>query len=489
MENIIRILSLEDDEIDFDLIRRSLESSGIEHEILRVETEKAYKRALDEFNPDLILADYRLPSYDGTSALAIARKKLPHVPFIFVSGSIGEEKAIESLKMGATDYVLKERLSRLEPSVLRALKEADERMRRSEIEAALVESEERHRTIFEASGTAMCVIEEGGRIVLANSQFCEMIGRGTDNDISGISIADILEDKSIFIFNELLKKVEGKDQKHPVYGELIVDSKGGFLSCLVSMASMSERQYFIVSLIDISNERLYEAELKSKADELRDFLNIASHELRHPVSLLMGYAELFLAKSIDVESDSGKTALKSIKESARRLTTIVEELLDVSRIETGRMKVEKDRMNPKDVIRIVIREMGLRYEHREFLFRCEDEDLEIVSDAGKLRRVLAILIDNAVKFSSSECTVEIDLELNEELLRVSVSDRGAGIPEEKRERIFERFVRMDDPLHHSVPGLGLGLFIAKRIMNSFKGKIWYEARDGGGSVFFIEIPL
>jgi PAS domain S-box-containing protein len=141
MRNPLRILSIEDDPKDIELIQNLLETEDIACEITRVDTEAALLASLEQGGIDLILADYTLPSFDGISALKLTMKACPEVPFIFVSGTLGEEIAIEALKVGATDYVLKTRLSRLVPSVVRALREAreraelkqaDEKLRRSE---------------------------------------------------------------------------------------------------------------------------------------------------------------------------------------------------------------------------------------------------------------------------------------------------------------------------------------------------------------------
>src|SRR6185369_7087244 len=134
MNTRLRILHLEDNPLDSELVQETLATDGNSYEVIRVETEAEFLSALQQGGIDLILADYKLPSFDGLSALKIAQRQSPHVPFIFVSGTLGEDVAIESLKIGATDYVLKTRLSRLVPSVQRALREAKEReeLRRSE---------------------------------------------------------------------------------------------------------------------------------------------------------------------------------------------------------------------------------------------------------------------------------------------------------------------------------------------------------------------
>jgi two-component system NtrC family sensor kinase len=138
---VLRILLLEDSPLDAELTISTLKAGGIECHVHRVETREEYQQAIDERNFDVILADYALPTFDGVSALKIAAVQCPEIPFIFVSGSIGEELAIECLKQGATDYVLKERMVRLVPCVNRALREARDRRDRKRAEEALMHNE------------------------------------------------------------------------------------------------------------------------------------------------------------------------------------------------------------------------------------------------------------------------------------------------------------------------------------------------------------
>jgi PAS domain S-box-containing protein len=141
MPDALRILSLEDDPADTELIQATLDGEGIACDVTRVESRPAFLACLEEGGIDLILADYTLPSFDGLSALRLAAEIRPDIPFIFVSGTLGEDVAIEALKIGATDYVLKTRLSRLVPSVRRALREASDRAERRRAEEALRQSE------------------------------------------------------------------------------------------------------------------------------------------------------------------------------------------------------------------------------------------------------------------------------------------------------------------------------------------------------------
>ena len=147
MKKEIHILMLEDNPTDSELAGHTLRRGGVKFTSTRVETEHDFIRELDKNPPDLILSDYALPGFDGYAALDIAKRKAPHIPFIFVTGTMGEEVAIETLKSGATDYVMKHRLARLVPSVHRALREAGERNERRLAQEQLRESHEQLRAL------------------------------------------------------------------------------------------------------------------------------------------------------------------------------------------------------------------------------------------------------------------------------------------------------------------------------------------------------
>lgn len=192
MNERINILILEDERTDAQLMERELRKAKIEFVSKLVDNERTYLTALKEFNPDLILADYSLPSYDGRSAMIAVRENSPHIPFIFVSGFIGEEMAVELLKEGATDYVLKNRLSRLAPTVRRAMEEATQRRQRQLAEEALRESESRYRSLVETSPDAICVYDQNGTVVVANLQTAILYGSNDVKDILGRHIMEFL---------------------------------------------------------------------------------------------------------------------------------------------------------------------------------------------------------------------------------------------------------------------------------------------------------
>jgi diguanylate cyclase (GGDEF)-like protein/PAS domain S-box-containing protein len=189
MDENLKILLLEDLATDVELVSRQLRGGGLRCEIACVVDEPSFVRGLDEFVPDLILSDFSLPQFDGLSALDIARARRPDIPYIFVSGTIGEERAIESIKRGATDYVLKSNLRRLPAVITRALNEARERAARRQAEQALRTSEERFRLLVNGvSDYAIFMLDPAGKVVSWNTGAERLLGY-SEPEVSGRAFA------------------------------------------------------------------------------------------------------------------------------------------------------------------------------------------------------------------------------------------------------------------------------------------------------------
>lgn len=191
MDGTLRILLLEDEPADAEFVERELRKAALAFTAQRVDKRDSYLDALRDFAPDLILADYKLPGFDGLEALALARAQRPDLPFVFVSGAMGEEFAIDTLHRGATDYVLKTHLSKLGPAVNRALALTEERRRRQAAELELVESEEKFRNMAESAQDGIVVVDQDGLVSYWNPAAERMFGYPPD-EILGRNLHEVI---------------------------------------------------------------------------------------------------------------------------------------------------------------------------------------------------------------------------------------------------------------------------------------------------------
>src|SRR5437773_7808374 len=180
MTEPLRILLAEDSESDSELIQRELKRGGLDFQSRRVQTEADFRRELDEFRPHLVISDFSMPQFNGRKALAIARESRGDIPFIFISGTIGENVAVDMMKAGADDYVMKNNLARLLPALERELRDAEVRRARRAAEEALRQSEVKFRELIEQASDGIFLTDKDGKFILVNSRYCEMLGYSED---------------------------------------------------------------------------------------------------------------------------------------------------------------------------------------------------------------------------------------------------------------------------------------------------------------------
>lgn len=234
--------------------------------------------------------------------------------------------------------------------------------------------------------------------------------------------------------------------------------------------------------ITIEEERL------AREQNLKGFIDIAAHELRHPIAILKGYSELLREAGKKLDEATQQHCLAAIEEGAIRLNKLTTELLDSSHIERGQFRIEKQEVALEPVINAVVETLREKGDGHEFQGSVSGDIGMIQVDPEKLQVLLGILLDNAILNSPLESAIEVTAEMSDSGVAVSVLDRGPGIPEEHREKIFDRFYQVEDADHHSTPGIGLGLYIAKEIAEGHGGSIRYEPRPDGGSIFTLTLP-
>jgi signal transduction histidine kinase len=241
----------------------------------------------------------------------------------------------------------------------------------------------------------------------------------------------------------------------------------------------------IFAFRDISADRFVE-QMKS------DFVSTVSHELRTPLTSIYGFAETLLRQDVQFGDEERHTFLSYIASEAGRLTSIVDALLNVARLDTGDLHVSLAPVDVGPVVSEVVSsaEAGGRNGHR-FVVELPNEPLQAEADADKLRQIVAQLVDNAVKYSPGGGTVRVAARRKAETVEFSVADEGIGIPQAEQRRIFRKFYRAEAPLPGDEPrsGTGLGLFIAQGLVTAMGGRIWVESAEGEGSSFAFELPI
>ena len=205
---------VEDEVHDATLVEHTLKEGGFDFCFKRVDSEDGFLQGLKQFQPTLILSDHGLPSFDGFAALALAQVTAPEVPFIFVTGSLGEEMTIQALKSGATDFILKHRLSTLPPAIHRALRQAEFRQQRKQAEEALQSSEERYRSLVELSPDALFVQTEE-RIVFINTAGAKLLGAGKADQLVGKPVAEIIHPKYLRSVQRRMRRMQEEGKPVP----------------------------------------------------------------------------------------------------------------------------------------------------------------------------------------------------------------------------------------------------------------------------------
>jgi len=218
-----------------------------------------------------------------------------------------------------------------------------------------------------------------------------------------------------------------------------------------------------------------------------ELVSTVSHELRSPLTFLVGYSEL-LAGQEDLPEAAKAQALEIHKE-VMHMSELVEELLDISRYESGRFQLKLQETDLNELIRHAVTKATTRTTVHRLGMMLPVEPVVVQLDPNKMAQVLDNLLTNAIKYSPKGGVVRVSMRRSEDAIEVSMADQGIGIPSDKQEMIFQKFYRVDSPLKNEVQGTGLGLNICKHIVEAHGGKIWVESQEGKGSTFYFTLPM
>ncbi len=226
---------------------------------------------------------------------------------------------------------------------------------------------------------------------------------------------------------------------------------------------------------------------KQLEQEKSDFLSMASHELKTPITSMKMFVDLLYKELQKEKQEKPLYFTKRIKDQTYRLTELTNDLLDVSRIETGKLQLHKELFDLHELVQDTVE--GLQATTNHTLLIQDRKKIFVSADRYRVYQVLVNLITNAIKYSPNNKKIKITLEKNDSQVIVGIKDYGIGIAKEKQTKIFDRLYQVSDPTEKTFPGLGLGLFISKDIVERHGGKIWLTSKKGKGSTFYFSLPI
>jgi PAS domain S-box-containing protein len=473
----MKILFVDDSAFDIELEKRELEHAGMRFAFETASSEAEFTKKLEVFAPDIVLCDHALPGFNSVKALSITKEAAPGTVFILVTGTLSEEFAVQSIKAGASDYVLKSNLKRLPVSLQKAIDEKNHARNLAEKEAFI-------SLIVESLPIVHYIVEADTFKVAYMSP--------NVNRITGFEADDFLTDNTLW-----------RSRVHPMHQHLINKNTEDLLSRnnfvreylwktadgsykwfldRISLTRKNGKDYMTGAWIDIHEQKLVEEKLSSKVKELDAFLYRASHDLKSPVTSIEGIIRL---AALEVKDETAKKFCGYIEQANSKMSSVIDSLVEVSTV--NQEQFLESEVDLQDLIMQVLAKLPRPGDYNVSLVVKDREASRIVSDRSLLSSVFEKLIDNAYKYRSPRNNQKLVITLGSSgnNIHIVFHDQGKGIRKEDLPKIFDMFYRADD----SVPGNGLGLYIVRVAMEKLGGIVDVKSIRGQGSVFTLQFPL
>jgi signal transduction histidine kinase/CheY-like chemotaxis protein len=499
MSELLNILVIEDRNADFLMVERHLRQNGMSARCQRVDSIEGLKEAINTGGWDLVLADYNVPQLNFQESRNLLLADLPHLPVIMVTGTVGEEKAVELLKLRVCDFVLKGNLARLVPAMQRALNEKRELEQRRLIEERLRESEAKTRSILENVGIGVALISPGMEILEMNHLMREWfpavdpVGRSTCyrafNDPPRATVCDYCPTKKTLqdgLVHEATTQTPhpGGTRNYRVVSSPVFNASGEVTAAIEMVEDITEK----LSL----ESRCKQAQ---KMEAVGQLAGGVAHDFNNILTAIFGYSQLSLRKL--QENDPVKAYVEEIMKASERAAVLTQSLLTFSRKQAVDLAV----INLGEVVKnFEIFLHRLIREDIELKVNCNEEPLAVMADRGQIEQVIMNLVANgrdAMPNGGKMCIETLSVTMDQEFIAahgygtagvyavISVADSGSGMDKETQSHIFEPFYTTKELGR----GTGLGLSMAYGIIKKHDGFINVYSEPGTGTIFRIYLPL
>ncbi|MFC7348397.1 ATP-binding protein [Chryseobacterium zhengzhouense] len=352
-----------------------------------------------------------------------------------------------------------------------------------EARTKIQESEKKYRDLADSMPQFVWTCDKNGKITYMNDSWYKYMGFSKDDDVNE-AIEKIIKPEVypevLKVWDESVKTGKPFEVEYEFLDPQNPDTYRWFLGrAVANIDEKGEIKQWIGTFTDIDDFK----QLQAQKD---NFLGIASHELKTPLTSLKLYTQ-FIEQNLNKQSDTRNAEVaRRMNHQIDKLTDLVNDLLDVTKIQKGKIQLNESEFDFDQLVDEIIAEQQMTARHRILFNHYKIGD--VTADRHRISQVMSNLISNAIKYSPDADKIEVSTDLQDNTIKFSVKDFGIGIPENKLQKVFEQYYRVNETKEHTFPGLGLGLFISSEIIKRTGGRIYVHSIEGNGSEFCFEIP-